>query len=392
MAPPSATTTSVGHSAYIPSGNGSTAPTNGRKSGAAATPPPPIPKTMKRWVIRDFTGPDGLEMEEVPMPELGPNDVLVKLSAASLNYRDLVIARGAYPWPLSPPTIPCSDGAGTVAAIGSAVSSSLFRPGDAVATVMNGEHAAGQFDPRRHLQNVLGAGPMAGTLAEWAVFPAAYLIAAPANVGMLGAATLACAGVTAWDALFGLEGKGPRPGGWVLTMGSGGFAKAAGAKVIATTSSAAKAQRLRLLGADHVLNYLETPDWGAAAAALTPDGGAGVDLVVEVGGATTLRQSLAAVKPGGVVSLVGFRGGSAAETEEEEPRLLDMFFRFCVVRTSFVGPRTQYEAMNRVIEALDVRPVVDERVFGFEEAREAFRYMEGQGHFGKVCVRIGGSE
>ncbi|KAL1623495.1 hypothetical protein SLS54_004485 [Diplodia seriata] len=164
----------------------------------------------------------------------------------------------------------------------------------------------------------------------------------------------------------------------------------AGAKVIATTSSEAKAQRLRALGADHVLNYRETPDWGAAAAALTPDGGAGVDLVVEVGGATTLKQSLAAVKPGGVVSLVGFRGG-AAETEEE-PRLLDMFFRFCVVRTSFVGPRTQYEAMNRVIEALDVQPVVDERVFGFEEAREAFRYMEVQGHFGKVCVRIGESE
>ncbi|OMP85537.1 Zinc-type alcohol dehydrogenase-like protein [Diplodia seriata] len=263
---------------------------------------------------------------------------------------------------------------------------------------MNGEHAAGQFDPRKHLDHVLGAGPMAGTLAEWAVFPAAYLIAAPANLGMLAAGTLACAGVTAWDALFGLEGKGPRPGDWVLTMGSGGvscfavqFAKAAGAKVIATTSSEAKAQRLRALGADHVLNYRETPEWGAAAAALTPDGGAGVDLVVEVGGATTLKQSLAAVKPGGVVSLVGFRGGAADQTEEE-PRLLDMFFRFCVVRTSFVGPRTQYEAMNRVIEALDVQPVVDERVFGFEEAREAFRYMEGQGHFGKVCVRIGESE
>ncbi|KAB2576615.1 Zinc-type alcohol dehydrogenase-like protein [Lasiodiplodia theobromae] len=391
MAPPSATTT-VGHSAYLPSSNGSSAPANGHKNGTAR-PPPSIPKTMKRWVVRNFTGPEGLEIEEdVPMPELGPNDVLVKLSAASLNYRDLVVTRGQYPWALTLPVIPCSDGAGTVAAVGSRVTS--FAPGDAVATVMNGAHQFGPVQPTKHLEHVLG-GSMPGTLTEFGVFPEAYLIDMPRNLTMVEGSTLSCAALTAWDALYGLEGKHVRPGDWVLTMGSGGvscfavqFAKAAGAKVIATTSSDKKAERLRSLGADHVVNYREVPDWGAAVTALTPDG-AGVDLIVEVGGATTLKQSLSAIKAGGLISLVGFRGGAPdASTPDLEPRLLDVFFRFCVVRTSFVGPRTQYEAMNRAIEALDIKPAIDERVFEFGEAREAFAYMESQGHFGKVCVKL----
>ena len=234
---------------------------------------------------------------------------------------------------------------------------------------------------------------MPGALSEWGVFPEAYLIRKPRNLSMVEGSTLACAALTAWDALYGLEGKAVKAGDWVLTQGSGGvscfavqFAKAAGAIVVATTSSEEKAERLRALGADYVFNYRERADWGAAAAALSPLG-EGVDVVVEVGGATTLKQSLAAVKSGGLVSLVGFRGGAVSDAELE-PKLLDMFFRFCVVRTSFVGPRPHYEAMNRVIEAAGIQPAVDERVFGFEEAREAFAYMETQGHFGKVCVKI----
>ncbi|KAH7042066.1 alcohol dehydrogenase [Macrophomina phaseolina] len=348
-----------------------------------------IPKTTKRWVIRNFTGPDGLEMEDAPIPELGPNDVLVKLSAASLNYRDLVMARGAYPWALPPPDtpiVPTSDGAGTVVARGTHVRS--LRPGDAVATVMNGDHQFGALKPQ-HLERVLG-GSLPGCLAEYQVFPETYLIPLPTNLDFLEGSTLACAALTAWDALFGLEGKPVRPGQWVVTQGSGGvscfalqLAKAAGAKVIATTSSDKKAQRLRDLGADHVINYKDVPDWGKKAKELTP-GQEGVDLVVDVGGAPTVKQSLESVKQGGIVALVGFRGGNS----DDQPKLMDMFFHFCIVRTVFVGPRTQYEEMNRVIEAQKIKPAIDERVFEFGDARDAFKYMETQQHFGKVCIRI----
>ncbi|KAL1632472.1 hypothetical protein SLS56_003550 [Neofusicoccum ribis] len=343
----------------------------------------PIPTTTQRWVIDAFTGPDGLRLEiAAPLPALGPHDVLVKLSAASLNYRDLVMARGQYPWALAAPIIPCSDGAGTVLAVGPAVAA--FRVGDQVATVMNGDHTFGPVQPR-HLEKVLG-GSMQGTLAQHGVFPERYLIALPKGLSMLEGATLPCAALTAWDALYGLEGRGVKAGQWVVTQGTGGLAKAAGAKVIATTSSEEKAKRLRELGADHVINYTDVPEWGKVAKELTPNQ-EGVDLVVDVAGHRTVKQSLEAVKWGGIVSLVGFRGG-AVKDGEDEPKLLDMFFHFCIVRTSFVGPRTQYEDMNRVIEACSIKPAIDDRVFDFEEAKEAFRHMETQQHFGKVCVRI----
>lgn len=370
--------------------NPSTTPANnGSNANGSVTAVHDIPQTTKRWVIRNFTGPDGLELEEAPIPELGANDVLVKLSAASLNYRDLVMARGAYPWALPSPgdlIVPTSDGAGTVVACGPHVRS--LAPGARVATVMNGDHQFGHVKPH-HIDRVLG-GSMGGCLAEYQVFPETYLIPLPANLDLLGGSTLACAALTAWDALYGLEGKPVKPGQWVLTQGSGGvsvfavqLAKAAGAKVIATTSSDKKAKRLLEIGADHVINYKDVPEWGKKAKELTP-GQEGVDLVVDVGGAPTLKQSLESVKWGGIVALVGFRGGAS----EEEPKLMDMFFHFCIVRTVFVGPRAQYEDMNRVIETHAIKPAIDERVFEFEDTREAYKYMETQQHFGKVCIKI----
>lgn len=238
------------------------------------------------------------------------------------------MARGAYPWALPPPgdlIVPTSDGAGTVVACGPRVRS--LAPGARVATVMNGDHQFGHVKPH-HIDRVLG-GSMGGCLAEYQVFPETYLISLPANLDFLGGSTLACAALTAWDALYGLEGKPVKPGQWVLTQGSGGvsvfavqvsprmvsfysntvlfplipldsdwtaytdsklqLAKAAGAKVIATTSSDKKAKRLLEIGADHVINYKDVPEWGKKAKELTP-GQEGVDLVVDVGGAPTLKQ------------------------------------------------------------------------------------------------------
>lgn len=238
------------------------------------------------------------------------------------------MARGAYPWALPPPgdlIVPTSDGAGTVVACGPRVRS--LAPGARVATVMNGDHQFGHVKPH-HIDRVLG-GSMGGCLAEYQVFPETYLIPLPANLDFLGGSTLACAALTAWDALYGLEGKPVKPGQWVLTQGSGGvsvfavqvsprmvsfysntvlfplipldsdwtaytdsklqLAKAAGAKVIATTSSDKKAKRLLEIGADHVINYKDVPEWGKKAKELTP-GQEGVDLVVDVGGAPTLKQ------------------------------------------------------------------------------------------------------
>lgn len=200
--------------------------------------------------------------------------------------------------------IPGSDGAGTVEAIGSRVT--RFKPGDKVVTLFNQAHLAGSITDGI-LQTGLG-GSADGTLREYAALSEQGLVAVPANLSLMEAATLPCAALTAWNALYGLESRALKPGQTVLTQGTGGvsifavqFAKAAGARVIATTSSAEKADQLKKLGADHVINYKETPNWGEQAKGLTP-GGRGVEHVVEVGGPTTMAQSLKAIARDGVIS------------------------------------------------------------------------------------------
>ncbi|KAF5240635.1 hypothetical protein FANTH_9486 [Fusarium anthophilum] len=272
-----------------------------------------LPQKSTQWVVKTFDGPSGLEMQVAPIPQLGPNDVMIKIHAISLNYHDVGTLRGHFEHSLKD-VVPVSDGSGVILAVGSNVQS--FQIGDRVTTVMNGAHQSGPIKP--HYMNALLGNACHGVLQDF-----------------VEGSTLPVAGLTAWNALFGAQGRPLLPGQWVLTQGTSSvstfailFAKAAGAKVIATTSSAEKAKRLRDIGADHVINYREVESWGAQAQALTP-GAEGVDVVVEIGGGATLKQSLASVKMDGLISVVGVRAGAHPE---EQPVLMDMFFRFCTTR------------------------------------------------------------
>lgn len=197
----------------------------------------------------------------------------------------------------------------------------------------------------------------------------------PSNLSFEEAATLSCAPVTAWNALYGLKGSDLKPGDWVLTPGTGGvsmsalqLAKAAGARVIATTSSNEKAGKLKQLGADHVINYKEDANWGETAKKIT--GGKGVQHVIEVGGPTTMRQSFNAIAIDGVISIIGFLGGAKVENP---PSFLDNLNSICITRGVLVGNREQFEAMNRSIEANNIKPVINDKIFKLEEAKEAYQ-------------------
>ncbi|KAL6710200.1 hypothetical protein ACN47E_009146 [Coniothyrium glycines] len=345
------------------------------------------PTTTKAWKVEGKNGFDSLKFhEDAKVPEIGDKDVLLKIHAASLNYRDLIIPMGKYPFPMKNNIVPGSDGAGTIEAVGKHVT--RFKPGDKVVTLFNQGHIAGSLD-RQILDTGLG-GALDGTLREYGVFDEAGLVPAPQNLDFLEASTLSCAALTAWNALYGLESRSLKPGQYVLTQGTGGvsifavqFAKAAGAKVIATTSSASKAEVLKKLGADHVINYKETPNWGEEAAKLTP-GHKGVHHVVEVGGPTTMAQSLKAVAIDGVISIIGFLGGM----DKNQPTFLDCLNNICTVRGVLVGSRLQMEDMVAAIEANDLHPVVDEKVFELKDLKEAYQYMWEQKHFGKLTVKV----
>ncbi|KAK6208638.1 zinc-binding dehydrogenase [Colletotrichum tabaci] len=334
---------------------------------------------------------DTLELKkEVPVPALGDYDVLVQIEAVSLNFRDLVIPKGLYPFPLSFPRIPASDGAGRVVAVGPRVTQ--LKEGDDVATLFNQDHQANPITPLA-LNSGLG-GAVDGTLRQYAVLPEHGLVRSPRTLTSVEAATLPCAPLTAWNALYGLQSKALRPGDVVLTQGTGGvslaaiqFAVAAGATVIATTSSAAKGERLKKLGAHHVINYKETPNWGEVAKSLTPDG-LGVDHIIEVGGPGTVAQSLKAVKLEGVISVIGFLSIGDAASAGQQPTLLDALNNLCTIRGILVGSRQQFEEMNRAIDANGIKPVVDAKIFGFEEVKEAYQYQWEQKHFGKVVIKI----
>lgn len=346
-----------------------------------------VPKTQKQWTIADTTGFDGLHYDKnAAVPELGPKDVLVKFEAASLNYRDLIIPLGQYPFPQRKGVVPASDGAGTVEAVGEHVS--RFQKGDKVATLFNQAHLAGSLDLHSVTTGV--GGVIDGSLRQYGAYDEQGLVKIPNNLNWLEASTLPCAALTAWNGLYGLETRALKPGDTVLTQGTGGvsifalqFAKSAGARVIATTSSKEKAETLKKLGADHVINYKEDPNWGETAKKYTP-GGAGVDHILEVGGPTTMAQSLKAIKIDGVISIIGFLGGFS----KDQPTFLDCLSNICTVRGLLVGSRLQFEDMNRAIEANDIHPVVDEKVFTLDEVKEAYQYMWDQKHFGKLTIKI----
>lgn len=286
-----------------------------------------------------------------------------------------------------PNVVPGSDGAGTVVAVGKDVT--RFKPGDKVVTLFSQQHIGGPMTAAAAESGLGGA--LDGTLRTYGAFNEQGLVRTPDKLSATEASTLPCAGVTAWNALYGLADNRVTAGQWVLTQGTGGvsifalqFAKAAGARVIATTGSRDKVEALKRLGADHVVNYRDTAGWGAEARRLT--GGAGVDHVVEVAGPQSMAQSLEAVKVGGVITVIGFVGGQG----EHQPGFLDCLTNLCIARGILVGSRDQMEDMCRAIEANPdkLRPVVDKKRFRLEELKDACEYMYSGKHFGKVCVEM----
>jgi NADPH:quinone reductase-like Zn-dependent oxidoreductase len=337
---------------------------------------------MKAWMIPAgcTTGPSALQLVERPSPEPGPGQVKLRMRAWSTNFRDLGITLGRYPGGALPrDTIALSDGAGEVVAVGAGVS--RWQPGDRVAANFFQDWRAGPIRPQV-FGSALG-GAIDGMLAEEVVLGEAGLVRIPEHLSFEQAAALPCAGVTAWNALF--EVGSLRPGQTVLVMGSGGvsvfalqLARAAGARVIATTSSDDKAKRLVALGADAVVNYRTQPDWDHAV--LKHTGGAGVDLVVEVGGAGTLARSLNAVRIGGTVALIGVLAGVGAQIDPSP-----LLMRSIRLQGVFVGSVAMFEALAVALAASRTEPVID-RSFGFDHAPEAYAWQASGKHFGKVVI------
>jgi NADPH:quinone reductase-like Zn-dependent oxidoreductase len=336
---------------------------------------------MRVYELREAAGIDSLLLTERAEPRPGPGQVLVRMRAASLNYRDLIVVKGGLGPSLPLPLVPLSDGAGEVVEVGAGVR--RVKAGDRVAGTFFQRWVTGPITEEAAASALGGA--IDGVLAELVAFEEDGLVHVPEHLDWEEASCLPCAALTAWNALF--ESGCVRPGQTVLTQGTGGvsvfalqFARLAGAAVVATTSSEAKAERLRELGASEVINYRTTPEWSKPARSFT--GGRGVDHVVEVGGAGTLEQSLRAVRRGGTVSLIG----RLAAPGEFNPNWI--FIKSVRVQGIYVGSREMFENMNRAIAAAGLKPVVD-RVFAFEEARQALRYLESGAHFGKVCIRFG---
>ena len=333
---------------------------------------------MRAYELRDKTGLDALTLAEREDPVPGREEVLIQMRAAALNYRDKLVLNGLYPiMPL--PLIPLSDGVGTVVAVGEHVT--RVKPGDRVAAIFDQNWLSGEL-PEKSLS--LG-GQTDGVLAQQVVLPQDGVVRVPEHLTDEEAAALPCAAVTAWNALM-VRGT-LKPGETVLVQGTGGvslfalqFAHMAGARVIVTSSSDEKLERARRLGADETINYQRTPDWDQEALRLT--GGKGVDHIVEVGGPATLPRSLNAVRINGHISLIGVLSGSSAEIS-----MHPMLFKQIRLQGIYVGSRSMFEQMNDAIALHKLKPVID-RVFPFEHAPEAFRYLEKGGHVGKVCIRF----
>ena len=336
---------------------------------------------MKVYRLHEFSGPDGWKLEDAPTPKPGPGEVLVRMRAASLNFRDLMISKGVYNPHFKLPLVPLSDGAGEVVENGPGAS--RFRPGDRVSCNFMARWVDGPLDDFK-AKSALG-GEVPGVLAQEVVLPECGLVGVPDSLSFEEAATLPCAAVTAWHGLF--ETGGVRAGQTILTQGTGGvsifalqFGKAAGLRVVVTSSSDAKLERARTLGAAGTINYKSTPDWEKAARELT--GGRGVDLVVELGGAGTLPKSLRAVKTGGTIAMIGVLTGPG---EGVDP--VQVLIRGIRLQGVFVSSRARYKSLLRAIEFHAIQPIVD-RVFPFNRAVDALRHLESGSHFGKVVIGI----
>ena len=336
---------------------------------------------MKAFEIQNKFGLDSLTLTERPEPKPSYGQVLIKLRSLSLNYRDLMVVKGLYNPKLPLPLIPFSDGVGEVVAVGEGVT--RVNIGDRVAGIFFQKWLAGELTAEK-AESALG-GAIEGMLAEYVVLHKDGVVRVPDHLSDEEAASLPCAAVTAWNALFTCGGL--KAGDTVLIQGTGGvsifalqFALLAGARVIATSSSDEKLERVLQLGASDGINYKQTPDWGKKVRELTA--GDGVDYVVEVGGAGTLTESLRAVRYGGQISLIGVLTGGSAEINTAS-----ILMKNVKVQGIYVGSREMFEAMNSAIALHKLHPVCD-RVFPFHEAPEALKYMETGSHFGKICIRF----
>ena len=338
---------------------------------------------MRAWRLADSFGIDRLELEERPDRALEPSEVRVRVRAVSLNYRDvLMVEHGIAPRGVQLPLLPCSDAAGEVVEVGSEVS--RVQVGDHVATIVFQRWLDGDTLMPADYSSVL-AGGLDGVLADEVLLHEDGVVHVPEYLTNEEASTLPCAAVTAWQALM-IRGQ-VQPGETVLVQGTGGvsifalqFAQLAGARVIATSKSDEKLERARALGAWETVNYVTTPDWADRVLELT--GGLGVDHVVEVGGPGTTDESIRATRPGGTVSLVGVLSGLGTRIDPHPIALKGL--RVQGIR---VGSRAMFEDMNRAIAAEGLRPVID-RVFPFDEAPDALRYLEGAQHVGKVVISM----
>jgi NADPH:quinone reductase-like Zn-dependent oxidoreductase len=334
---------------------------------------------VRAYEISRYGGIEGITLNpnrEMPAP--GPGEVLIRVHATSINYRDLVIVEGRFAALAKPSLIPLCDGAGEVVATGHGVD--RFKVGDRVTSSFFPRWLAGGITGDAVTQ-MLG-GTVDGVLAEYAILPASSILSIPAHLSYTEAATLPCAALTAWNAV--IEVARVRAGQVVLLLGTGGvsvfalqFAKLQGARVIMTSSSDQKLARVRALGADDTLNYRSTPDWADQVMRLTQ--GEGVDLVVEVGGPGTLESSIKVVRPGGIIALVGVLAGAG------QINPMPLLSKAARIQAVYVGSLEMFGSMNRAIAQARLRPIID-RVFPFERAKEAYVYQTTHQHLGKIVV------
>ncbi|HMW16720.1 MAG TPA: NAD(P)-dependent alcohol dehydrogenase [Accumulibacter sp.] len=335
---------------------------------------------MKVFQIQGEWGIDHLQLAERPMPRPRPGQVLLRMRASSLNYRDLVVPeRGYGNLTGTLPLIPISDGVGEVVEVGDDVS--RVNVGDRVCPIFFQDWIAGAPDATR-LSCSLG-GPLDGTMCEFMCLPEQGVVKVPDHLSDLEAATLPCAALTAWSAIV-TEGA-VRPGDQVLIQGSGGvalfalaFAKQVGARVTVISSSDDKIERLKALGADVTINYRTTPEWYKPARETT--GGRGFDQIIELGGERTLPQSLRCIRPGGTLSMIGVLSGAQLSTS-----LGLIITRQVRLQGISVGNRDGFEAMLRAMEQVRM-PVVVDRVFAFEDLKDALDYLRSGSQFGKICI------
>jgi NADPH:quinone reductase-like Zn-dependent oxidoreductase len=338
---------------------------------------------MKVMQIEGDWSADNIVMAERPDPEPGPGQIVVQMKAASLNFRDTVLVNRGYGRRSGElPLVPVSDGAGEVVAVGDGVT--RVAVGDLVCPIFSQTWLDGTFS-EASWAGTLG-GPLDGTMQELMLLSAEGVVKAPAHLSAIEAATLPCAALTAWNAL--VEQGGVQPGQTVLIQGTGGvslfgllFAKAAGAEVIVTSSSDDKLARAEAMGADHLINYRETPEWAKAARAVK--GGTGLDHVVEVGGAGTLEQSIRAVRPSGVISLIGVLSGAAGALN-----LGPVVTQNIRLQGITVGSRSMFERMNRAIALHGIRPPIDDHRFAFANLKQAIKDFPQGKHFGKVVCEF----